>query len=96
MSLSLLASDGGITVAGGILALVGVVAIVAVAALVVAWVLVREVLAHDEGTPSMRDIGAAVQEGANAYLNRQFRTLAIFAANLHGATPADAVSPVAS
>ena len=54
------------------------VAAVAVAALVVAGLLVREVLAASDGTPSMRSIAAAVQEGASAYLNRQFKTLAIF------------------
>ncbi|MFE6777038.1 sodium-translocating pyrophosphatase [Streptomyces sp. NPDC057702] len=57
-----------------------VVALVAVAALAVAVVLVRQVLAAGEGTESMKEIAAAVQEGANAYLARQLRTLAVFAA----------------
>src|SRR5690606_26391722 len=39
----------------------------------------REVLAAGEGTPNMQAIARGVQEGAAAYLNRQFRTLAIFA-----------------
>lgn len=52
---------------------------VALAALVVAAVLVRQVLAAGEGTDSMKKIAAAVQEGANAYLARQLRTLAVFA-----------------
>ncbi len=65
---------------GGNLAIVAVVAVIALAALGVAAVLVREVLSHDEGTPKMQEIGAAVQEGAAAYLSRQFRTLAVFAA----------------
>ncbi|MBB5939543.1 sodium-translocating pyrophosphatase [Streptomyces zagrosensis] len=56
-----------------------VIAAVAVAALVVAMVLVRQVLAAGEGTDSMKKIAAAVQEGANAYLARQLRTLAVFA-----------------
>jgi K(+)-stimulated pyrophosphate-energized sodium pump len=59
--------------------IVGVVAVVAIAALAIGFVLRREVLAADAGTPKMQDIGRAVQEGATAYLNRQFRTLAIFA-----------------
>ncbi|MDT9689435.1 sodium-translocating pyrophosphatase [Streptomyces sp. P9(2023)] len=56
-----------------------VIAVVALAALVVARLLVRQVLAADEGTDSMKEIAAAVQEGANAYLARQLRTLGIFA-----------------
>ncbi|MTE20213.1 sodium-translocating pyrophosphatase [Streptomyces sp. TRM43335] len=59
--------------------LVLVVALVAAAALAVAVVLVRQVLAAGEGTDSMKKIAAAVQEGANAYLARQLRTLAVFA-----------------
>ena len=57
---------------------VGVVAAVALAALAIGFVLLREVLAAGQGTDKMQEIGRAVQEGAAAYLNRQFRTLAIF------------------
>ena len=39
----------------------------------------QEVLAAGEGTDNMKNIAQAVQEGANAYLTRQFRTLAVFA-----------------
>ncbi|MFD7539133.1 sodium-translocating pyrophosphatase [Streptomyces sp. NPDC059819] len=56
-----------------------VIAAVALAALIVAQLLVRQVLAAGEGTDSMKKIAAAVQEGANAYLTRQLRTLGIFA-----------------
>ncbi|MEV0090022.1 sodium-translocating pyrophosphatase [Streptomyces sp. NPDC050738] len=56
-----------------------VIAVVAVAALLVAQLLVRQVLAAGEGTDSMKKIAAAVQEGANAYLGRQLRTLGVFA-----------------
>ncbi|MFI7006075.1 sodium-translocating pyrophosphatase [Streptomyces sp. NPDC050145] len=56
-----------------------VIAVVALAALALAGVLVRQVLSAGEGTDSMKKIAGAVQEGANAYLGRQLRTLAVFA-----------------
>jgi K(+)-stimulated pyrophosphate-energized sodium pump len=59
--------------------LVMVIGLVALAALVVAGLLLRQVLAAGEGTESMKEIAAAVQEGANAYLARQLRTLGVFA-----------------
>src|SRR5882757_1740505 len=57
---------------------VGVVAVVALIALVIGFFLRKEVLAAGQGTERMQEIGRAVQEGAAAYLNRQFRTLGIF------------------
>jgi K(+)-stimulated pyrophosphate-energized sodium pump len=47
----------------------------AVLALIVGWLLSRGVLRTDQGTPKMREIAAAIQEGAMAYLRRQFRTI---------------------
>ena len=61
------------------LIIVGAVAAIAVACLFYAVVLRRQVLAAGEGTRRMQDIAQAIQEGASAYLNRQFRTLAAFA-----------------
>jgi len=55
-----------------------VVLAIALLALAFAYYLVREVLAAPEGTPKMREIASAIQLGAKAYLNRQFRTLGIF------------------
>ena len=40
-------------------------------------VLARGVLAADTGTPKMREIARAIQEGAEAFLKRQFRTIII-------------------
>jgi K(+)-stimulated pyrophosphate-energized sodium pump len=68
-----------IELTGNNVVLVAIVAVIGLAALAVAGILVREVLSASEGTERMKEIGAAVQEGASAYLNRQFKTLSIFA-----------------
>jgi K(+)-stimulated pyrophosphate-energized sodium pump len=47
------------------------------AAIVYALLSIRWVLNQPSGSPRMREIAAAVQEGASAYLNRQYRTIAI-------------------
>jgi len=67
------------SLSGGDMALVAVVLVVSLAALGFAAYLVRAVLAADQGTVKMREIAQAVQEGAAAYLRRQFRTLGVFA-----------------
>ena len=68
-----------VEVSGGNLVLVIVVGLIALGALAMAAMFRQEVLAAGEGTDNMKAIAQAVQEGANAYLTRQFRTLAIFA-----------------
>jgi K(+)-stimulated pyrophosphate-energized sodium pump len=50
-------------------------ALTAVLALAVGFFLMRGVLASDQGTPKMVEIAKAIQEGALAYLRRQFRTI---------------------
>jgi K(+)-stimulated pyrophosphate-energized sodium pump len=55
-----------------------VVLAISLLALAIAWVLRAQVLAASEGTEKMREIAEAVQEGAAAYLARQFRTLSYF------------------
>src|ERR671921_1411988 len=65
---------------GSNLVLVVIVAVIALAALGMAAMFRSQVLAAGEGTDNMRTIAQAVQEGASAYLARQFRTLVVFAA----------------
>jgi K(+)-stimulated pyrophosphate-energized sodium pump len=84
----------GLVLTGGDRGVVAVVAVIALAALVVGYILLKEVLAAGQGTAKMQEIAKAVQEGASAYLNRQFRTLAIFAVIVFAllfALPADSV-----
>ena len=59
-----------------------VIFVISLVALAFAYYLVREVLAASEGTEKMKEIARAIQEGAKAYLSRQFRTLGIFLAIL--------------
>ncbi|HEU4908792.1 MAG TPA: sodium-translocating pyrophosphatase [Propionibacteriaceae bacterium] len=61
------------------LTFVAVVGVIALIALVMAMIFRREVLAANEGTRNMQTIARGVQEGASAYLGRQFRTLSVFA-----------------
>src|SRR5712692_11552988 len=75
---NLAAGGGAVSVTGGNLTLVVVVGVVALLALAVAGWLVRDVLAASQGTAKMQEIARAVQEGAAAYLRRQFRTLSVF------------------
>ena len=50
----------------------------AAAALLFALFTARRVLSYDEGTKRMRRISASIREGANAYLKRQYRIVAVF------------------
>jgi K(+)-stimulated pyrophosphate-energized sodium pump len=74
---SVLAANS-VSVSGSNLTWVVIVAVVALLALGVAGVLVREVLAASQGTQRMQEIARSVQEGAAAYLRRQFQTLGVF------------------
>ena len=65
-------------VTGSNLTYVYVVLGISLVALAIAYALRAQVLAADEGTEKMKEIAAAVQEGAAAYLNRQFKTLSWF------------------
>jgi K(+)-stimulated pyrophosphate-energized sodium pump len=77
--LTLASSGADVALSGSNFAFVVVVAVIALVAVAMAVVFRGEVLAAAEGTENMQTIGRAVQEGASAYLTRQFKTLAIFA-----------------
>ncbi len=77
-------SSSGLDLVGTNLTLVITVAVIAVVALVMGFVFRQQVLAADPGTEKMQEIGAAVEEGAQAYLARQFKTLAIFVVLVFG------------
>jgi K(+)-stimulated pyrophosphate-energized sodium pump len=49
----------------------------ALIAIAVGFYLARSVMEADQGTPKMQEIALAIQEGAWAYLKRQFRTIGV-------------------
>jgi len=76
----IIAAEGGyqeFTLKGGEWTVLFLSAAAAVLALAVGFYLVRSVMAADDGTPKMKEIAAAIQEGAWAYLKRQFRTISV-------------------
>jgi K(+)-stimulated pyrophosphate-energized sodium pump len=77
-------SGSALELAGTNLTLVVTVAAIAVVALVMGFVFRNQVLSADPGTEKMQEIGAAVEEGAQAYLARQFKTLSVFVVLVFG------------
>ena len=78
MSGTLAAEGGKLSLTGGNVTYVLVAAVIALVALVFAAAMVKAVLATGKGTTNMQEIAGAVQEGASAYLFRQFKTLGVF------------------
>ena len=72
------AALSNVQVIGANLNITYAVLVISLLALAIAWVLRAQVLAASDGTEKMREIAEAVQEGAAAYLTRQFRTLSYF------------------
>jgi K(+)-stimulated pyrophosphate-energized sodium pump len=74
------ASEGGYQVfelKGGEWAVLGLSGASALLAIAVGFFLMKSVLAADPGSPKMQEIARAIQEGAWAYLKRQFKTIAV-------------------
>ncbi|MBM6401351.1 sodium-translocating pyrophosphatase [Phycicoccus sonneratiae] len=78
------AESGALDLTGTNQTLVITVAAIALVALVMGFVFRGQVLAADPGTEKMQEIGSAVEEGAQAYLARQFKTLGIFVVLVFG------------
>ncbi|TML14170.1 MAG: sodium/proton-translocating pyrophosphatase [Actinobacteria bacterium] len=77
---SILAAEGGYQefhLRGGEWAILWLAAAAALLAIAVGFVLMKSVLKEDEGTPKRKEIALAIQEGAWAYLKRQFKTIAV-------------------
>jgi K(+)-stimulated pyrophosphate-energized sodium pump len=73
-----LAAEGGyqlFTLGGTDKALLYASLVIALIGLGVGYLLTKDVLGADDGTPAMREIAVAIQEGAMAYITRQFRTI---------------------
>ncbi|MFL6175314.1 MAG: sodium/proton-translocating pyrophosphatase, partial [Ornithinibacter sp.] len=84
LALAPAASSSALDLTGLNLALVVTVAVIALVALVFGFIFRKQVLAADPGTDKMQEIGAAVEEGAQAYLARQFKTLSVFVVLVFG------------
>ncbi|MEQ1700831.1 MAG: sodium/proton-translocating pyrophosphatase, partial [Ilumatobacteraceae bacterium] len=75
-----LIAEGGyqaFTLKGGEWAVLLLSAASALIAIAVGFFLAKLVMAADEGSPKMKEIALAIQEGALAYLKRQFKTIAV-------------------
>ena len=77
---ALFAAEGGyqeFVLKGGEWAVLFLSAAAALVAIAVGFFLVKSVMAADEGSPKMKEIAKAIQEGALAYLKRQFKTIGV-------------------
>ncbi len=75
-----LASEGGYQafhLSGGDKVWLVLALVAGLVGIAVGLVLIRGVLAADQGTPSIREIAGAIQEGALAFLRRQFRVIVV-------------------
>ncbi|MFM7744177.1 MAG: sodium-translocating pyrophosphatase [Actinomycetota bacterium] len=85
--LGIFAAEGGwqdFSLKGGEWAVLWLSAAAALLALAVGFFLVKKVMAESEGSPKMIEIATAIQEGAWAYLKRQFKTIGFILVPLVG------------
>ena len=78
--MSLILAEGGyqaFTLRGGEWTVLVLSAVAALLAIAVGFYLARDVLSREQGTEKMREIALLIQEGASAYLKRQFRTIVV-------------------
>ena len=53
------------------------VVVVAILGLLYAWFLTRQIMSKSTGNEKMQKIAKAIRDGGNAYLKRQFKTIAL-------------------
>ncbi|CAN5774525.1 sodium-translocating pyrophosphatase [soil metagenome] len=56
-----------------------IIPVAGIAAIIFAIWLARDVLARDKGPQAMQDVASTIQEGANAFIKRQYSTIALLA-----------------
>ncbi len=59
--------------------LIFIVVVISILALILAGILAKSVLSQDEGTPQMKEVADAIRVGAEAFIKRQYSTIAILA-----------------
>ena len=63
-----------------------IVIAICIIALGLAAILTRNLLSQDEGTPKMREVADAIRVGAEAFIKRQYSTIAMLAIVISGLT----------
>ncbi|HOX35733.1 MAG TPA: sodium/proton-translocating pyrophosphatase, partial [Methanoregulaceae archaeon] len=59
--------------------LIFIVVAISILALILAGILTKNLLSQDEGTPQMKEVADAIRIGAEAFIKRQYSTIAVLA-----------------